>query len=293
MMKSCIICGSDRFSPYWKSLKICSNCGHVTADIEVNNLSFEEIYGEDYFSGGEYLDYIKDKKIFKKNFKRRLDIIFEYCTGGNLIEIGCAHGFFLDLAEEYFNTKGFDISQDAINYARNVLNLNAECEDFLIAPIKRNSTDIVVMWDVVEHLPNPDLYIKKISSILQEGGIFCLTTGDIGSLNARLRREKWRQIHPPTHLHYFSKTTICQLLNKYGFDVQKITYEEVRRSLIQIAYSILVLGSIKMPSLYKAIEKLPLSKISIPINLYDILFVIAKKVITEGVNENESIISCI
>ena len=60
------------------------------------------------------------------------------------------------------------------------------------------------MWDTIEHLKRPDLFVQKAAADLRPGGLIALTTGDIGSLNARLRGARWRMIHPPTHLHYFS-----------------------------------------------------------------------------------------
>jgi hypothetical protein len=53
---------------------------------------------------------------------------------------------------------------------------------------------------------------------LEPGGLLALTTGDIGSLNARLRGSNWRMIHPPTHLHYFSVQSITSLLKRHGID---------------------------------------------------------------------------
>ena len=52
-----------------------------------------------------------------------------------------------------------------------------------------------------------------------------MTTGDIGSLMARWRGARWRQIHPPTHLHYFSKLTLAQLLERHGFTVAYAGYD--------------------------------------------------------------------
>jgi hypothetical protein len=50
------------------------------------------------------------------------------------------------------------------------------------------------------HLEFPYEYLIKARSLLTAGGREFMTTGDLGSWNARLRGARWRQIHPPTHL---------------------------------------------------------------------------------------------
>src|SRR4029453_3695829 len=113
---------------------------------------------------------------------------------------------------------------------------------FLEVPLEPASVDVVVMWDTIEHLPRPDLTIAKVGQVLRPGGFLFLTTGDIGSRLARLRRERWGLFHPPTHLHYFSRVTIARLLETSGLQMVKTKYVGVRRSIRQVAYSLLVLG---------------------------------------------------
>ena len=273
----CIVCDNNQFYPFLKGLKKCSTCGYVVADIDSQNLSFEKLYNKSYFFGEEYVDYVNDKYIFQQNFKRRLQNIRQFCKEGNLIEIGCAYGFFLDVARNYFNIKGFEIAPNAADYAKKMLHLDVECGDFLKFSLKKNYVDVVAMWDVIEHLAMPNLYIEKAATLLKQNGLICLTTGDIEILNALFRKEKWRLIHPPTHIHYFSKKTIRKLLEKYGFKICKLDYVSIKRSLLQIAYSIFMLGKCRMPFLYRMLERLPFSKFGISLNTYDVMLVIARK----------------
>ena len=68
-----------------------------------------------------------------------------------------------------------------------------------------------------------------------------MTTGDLDSWVARTRGSKWRQIHPPTHLHYFSGKTLSRLLCRYGFEIQYLGTEGVYRSVDTMAYIVLCL----------------------------------------------------
>jgi 2-polyprenyl-3-methyl-5-hydroxy-6-metoxy-1,4-benzoquinol methylase len=270
----CIICKDSRQKRIYKSLTQCENCKLVyfekKEDIDVNDL-----YGEGYFQGEEYFDYKSDKAILQKNFARYLKEILKYKKGGNLFEIGCAYGFFLDLAKKYFSVEGIDIAKNPTAHAKNELGLNVATGYYTeYAPSKKY--DAFCLWDTIEHLESPEKFIGKISSELNPGGYLFLTTGAIESLLAKARGRKWRMIHPPTHLFYFSKKTITKLLKQHGLEVVSITHPGVYRSFKQIVYSLFFLNK-KKPS--KKNENL-LNRFDLPIyiNTFDIMMVVAKKI---------------
>jgi hypothetical protein len=147
--------------------------------------------------------------------------------------------------------------------------------DFLEHPLQ-SPVDAVCMWDTIEHLAEPALYIEKAAAHLRCGGVLAITTGDIGSQLARWRKEKWRQIHPPSHLHYFSKHTLRLLLAKYGLEVCYEGYAGCYRSVDTIAYILLSLKRGK-PGLYRKLKAAGLLNWSFYSNFYDILYVIAQK----------------
>ncbi|NLX23196.1 MAG: class I SAM-dependent methyltransferase [Phycisphaerae bacterium] len=240
---TCLVCGHVGFEPHFDVLLRCPGCGFVTARLD-ERLVVGELYGGDYFTGGEYLDYLADEAFFRKNFHRRLAGLRRQCGGGRLLEIGAAYGFFLDLAREYYTAVGFELNPDAVRHAQQVLGLDMRSVDFLAATPGDlgGPVDVTVMWDVIEHLERPDRVLAHIATLSRPGALLCLTTGDIGSSLARLRGPKWRMIHPPSHLHYFDRGTITRLLANCGFRVVDVRAVGVARSVRQVLYSLLVLG---------------------------------------------------
>jgi SAM-dependent methyltransferase len=235
----------------------------------------ERLYGEPYFRGQEYRDYVGDRAVLAKQFQLRLRTLLRYVSAerrGRLFEIGAAYGFFLDIARRQFQqVSGIDLSREAAARARDVA-----AGDFLEYPLEGPPLDVVCMWDTIEHLAQPDLYIKKIAAHMRPGGVLALTTGDIGSPLARWRKAKWRQIHPPSHLHYFSKETLRRLLSKYGFEVCYTGYAGCYRSADTVAYLVLSLKN-GMPALYRRLRAAGLLNWSFYSNLYDIIYVIARR----------------
>lgn len=276
----CIICGGSLENNTYKGLVKCNKCGFITTNLDITESELEELYSSKYFNGEEYNDYLSDKKLIQKNFNNRLKKIYENVPKSDekkLFEIGCAYGLFLDIAKENFkHVEGIDISKDAAKYARETLKLDATAGDYLSYNIEEK-VDVICMWDTIEHLKSPHLFIEKASSHLNNNGIIAITTGDIGSFNAKFRKEKWRQIHPPTHMHYFSKNTLETLLRKNGFELLSCTYPSSYMSVKNIAYIILTLRT-KNKKLYNYLDKAGLLNWYIRINMFDLMYIIARKV---------------
>jgi SAM-dependent methyltransferase len=275
----CFVCGGPYADSALPGLLACLSCGFTTADITLSRQGLESLYSAKYFSGEEYNDYVAERPLIEKQFRLRLLKLLDYVpdpASKRLFEIGAAYGFFLSVARPTFlSSDGIDISRDAAKYARDVLGLRVHAGDFLEYDLDLNQ-DVVCLWDTIEHLPSPDLYLQKVARSMNRGGVVAITTGDLGSVVARCRGSRWRQIHPPTHLHYFSRATLTRLLQNYGFTVRYSGYEGMYRSLDTIAYIILNIKH-SMPGLYRWLRSTGVLKLDVYLNLYDILFVIATK----------------
>lgn len=264
---NCVVCNSPQSDPLYPEIEIVRcQCQHIYYQGDINNEKIKALYTENYFNGDEYVNYLSDKKLLQKNFQQRLKTILKYKNGGKLLEIGSAYGFFLELAQKHFEVKGFEICKEAVNHAVEQLKLNVTDKDFLEDNTIENNYDFICMFDCIEHLASPQLFIEKSSRALKPSGHLILTTGDISSLVPRIRKQKWRLIHPPTHLHYFSKKSITQLLDQYGLQVVEVNYPGHWRSNAQ-----LVEGLFKAKKLAKKIPG------SFWINTFDLMEVVAKK----------------
>lgn len=246
------------------------------------NLDFLEfdplaVYSHDYFFGGDYINYLADRSAFDLHFRDRLQEITRYRSSGDLLEIGCAYGFFLATARECFHVRGFDIAQEPVTFARSQLGLDARCGDFTDTPYPAASADMIVMWDTIEHLAFPERMVAKVAAVLRDDGYLFLTTGDIDSALARLQREHWRMIHPPSHLQYFTRRSISQLLARNGLKTVRIQSVGVRRSLAQVLFGLLALGQNASPSLLRKLAASRVGHWSFVLNTYDIMLVVASK----------------
>jgi len=254
----------------------------VAANLQVDQELLQRVYRENYFRGEEYVDYAQEKVALQRNFSRRLDYVSSltaFRPNQRVLEIGCAYGFFGEVLLAKFPSclyAGYDVVPEACNYAVQQLGLNVRCLDFLEAEDVPQCSH-VFMWDVIEHLNNPQFYIGKASERLEKGGSLSITTGDISAIVPRLQKHRWRLIHPPSHLHYFSKQTLSLLLRKYGFKVLRVHYPSTARSLKQIYYSLFLLGR-KQTGIKKSLYAQIPENAFVSLNTYDIMLVVAEKV---------------
>lgn len=238
-----------------------------------------QLYSSRYFHGEEYRDYRAERDLIERQFRRRVRMLRRFVPhpeSSRLFEIGAAYGFFLSVAAPVFgHVAGIDISDEAAAAARSEAGVEVAAGDFLDAPVEA-PLDVVCLWDTIEHLASPDRYIAKAAALMPPGGVIALSTGDIDSLVARVRGARWRQIHPPTHLHYFSRATLTRLLDAHGFDVRHVEHDASYHSVDTMAFIVLVLRH-RQARLYRWLKGTGLLNWTVYLNLYDTMVMVATK----------------
>lgn len=278
---SCLVCEAQgKDVELYPGIRRCSECRYVYADVQLTDEELSAIYGEQFFTGAEFSDYLSAEPLFRKNFRSRWKVLTKFLDAQrhrNLLEIGSGYGFFLDEVEDKFDSvEGIDITDAGVRYAQEHLGLHVVQGDFLKRNYGEQQFDVVCMWDTIEHLRAPEEYVEKISDLTSSGALLAITTADVESLNSRMRGRRWRMIHPPTHLHYFSPGTIERLLGRYGFEVIYNRYCGFYRSIGNVAHSILVQRH-KQEAIYRKIEGTRVATLGFYLNLYDIMYVIARR----------------
>lgn len=148
---------------------------------------------------------------------------------GKVLEVGCGTGTFLRSVKEYrpdLELFGCDISQTAINLAKenNQYPIHFETADALSLPYGDESFDVVVMMDVLEHLPNTKKALEEVRRILNKGGIFHLLV--------------------PCEANFFSLYWFMWKMNlggnlkrKYAGHIQRLATNDVRKLLRDCDFS--------------------------------------------------------
>lgn len=220
---SCPICKSNKITLTSSVIAECNNCGlKFIRDIQSSDF-YRKIYDKNYFAGDVYKDYLKEESYRRSIFKSKIKLIRKHIPPkGIVLDIGCGMGFFLmEMEKEGYKIKGFEISEYASSIASRKLNTHVFSSDFLNTDCLHTQFDIVTLWDLLEHLPDPESYLKKISQIIKSNGVLIIETLNTSSLTAKLLKEKWPLYSPPYHIFYFTDKTISLLLKQAGFKLIK------------------------------------------------------------------------
>lgn len=268
----CIICGSRSWAQYLPDLQICQKCSLVIAEDKYFKLNSKKLYSSaSFFNHAVYANYDLEKKALEKNFKNRLKEIRRFKNNGKLLDIGCASGYFLNIAKQYFTSEGVDLDPKVTEFAAKFSSCKIHTGDFLNQTFKNSSFDVITLFDTIEHLKKPKHYIAKSHQLLKKGGIIAIETGDISGFLPTIQKRKWRLIFPPFHLFYFSTNTLKKLLEQNGFQILTVKKVNFYRTLAQTIYKL-----VNKKNILRFLK--PAFSVTFPINTFDIIFVIAKKI---------------
>ena len=289
MDKKCCVCGSGAAEKYFSKdgfdIMKCAGCGHLFVGNAPADLS--PFYAEGYFNGDleldGYMDYEADKQACSHTFRSYLDLINKHAAAGSkkLFEIGCATGVFLDLARASgWDASGIDISGYAAEKAKEK---NLEAYSGLVSDLPREEFtgkfDALAMFDVLEHLSDPNLELDFASRSLKPGGILIFASPISSSFWARVMGKKWHAYVPPQHLHFFSKTNAIRIAEAHGFEAIEIINLGKKFTLPYIFRMLNTWQGLRIWSVLAdcSLKSKWLKKITIGINLHDTAVIIARK----------------
>lgn len=151
--------------------------------------------------------------------------------GGRLLEVGCAHGWFLGLASKSFQVLGLEPDRDIYQssyYDQNNVRMGYFPEALAASEI----FDVIVFNDVIEHIPDIQKTIIDCRMHLNQGGLLALTLPSSQGIFYRISkglvklgfpgsfRRMWQVGLPSPHVHYLNYETTASLLERNGFTVK-------------------------------------------------------------------------
>jgi SAM-dependent methyltransferase len=252
----------------------CAECGLGRAEAAA---SFDPsaYYTGGYFSGAHadgYADYRGAEPVLRLEFAHTVEFVRTLRPRGRLLEIGCAYGFFLDEARRHYDVCGIELAADAAAACRSrSLNVVTGVADAPTLDRLGPPFDVIVLLDVIEHLPQPHVTLALAAQRLNQDGAIVLTTGDFGSPLARLAGARWRLMTPPQHLWFFTAQSFRRLARQHGLSVERMDHPWKTVPLSLILFQIVrMLGrSVKAPAMA--------SRIGLPANLFDAMRVVLRK----------------
>ncbi len=142
---------------------------------------------------------------------------------GGLLDIGCNIGAFLTEARVAgFKTAGVEMNRECAEYAKSQLGLDVFNGRLDQAKFADGSFDVVTLYDLLEHVPEPKLLLRVIRRILKPTGLLVVQSPNIASLMARWTKTEWQWLCLPDHLWHFTPKTLAAFIETAGFEVHRL-----------------------------------------------------------------------
>lgn len=209
-------------------LYTCSGCGVVSIYPQLQSNEIEKYYPEDYIAFPIAIDE-EEKWAVRKDRQRGVDRRCKFTIErsgletGSILDVGCATGVFLDgMRQRGWLTWGVEPSDFAANYAKKKLGLNIK-HGYLSAGLFPDSNfDVVTLWDVFEHLPDPSETLGYIHKVMKPNGKLLITTPNSKSWDRKLFKDTWAGWDVPRHYHVYDQQALILLLEQHGFSFSEI-----------------------------------------------------------------------
>ncbi len=195
---------------------------------------------------------------------------------GALLDIGTAGGSFLAAAKKRgWRVSGCELNAWMVNWGNKHYGLNIQQGTLFEQQYKSSACDLVTLWDVIEHTPDPAAVVRECARILKPSGLLIINYPDIGSWIARLMGRRWLFL-TSVHLYYFTRKTMHALLNQAGFEILEIKPHMQQLEMGYLAHRVQQYSPLLSRSAQAVVKALGLQRQHFPYWLGQ-TFVIARK----------------
>ena len=204
------------------TLVICNECSLIFQNPRPTAEELAPFYPDDYESFLTVTAATQSalqKWSLDYGLRQRAKPILNQLSQERVLDIGSATGQFLNYLKEHSQLKlyGIEINPTAAQFAKEQFGLTIHTGDLNSVQYPDAYFHAITMWDVLEHLPDPDRSLQEIRRILHPDGFLLFRVPTIDSLDARLFGRYWAGLDMPRHLYIYSQHTLFRLLEESGF----------------------------------------------------------------------------
>jgi 2-polyprenyl-3-methyl-5-hydroxy-6-metoxy-1,4-benzoquinol methylase len=233
---------------------VCSRCGLGRTDPAPADLL--RYYPTGYYgSGGIRFNPLVEAAIRTSRGARVAAVTRAHPEPGAILDIGCGRGLMLsDLARRGWRAVGVEMSDAASRHAREVLGLDVRVGDLLGCKFQAASFDVVTLFHVLEHLPDPDAALAEARRVIAPGGRLLLEVPNFGSLQSRLAKGRGFHVDAPRHLFHFTRAALLEMLQRAGFEMLRVSTHSFEFGYYGMLQSLLNLATRRQNVLYEVLK---------------------------------------
>ncbi|TVZ25561.1 methyltransferase family protein [Gillisia sp. Hel_I_86] len=234
----CKLCGNKtEIINYSHSLLRCLNCKLIFSSQHFSQAQLEAIYNELYNADDPIY---KRRSIFEYNllkngkptisYNRKLLLAKWLKPTSQILEIGAGIGtlgMYIQKKFKNHNYTGLELDKTTASKARD-LGINVLEGDFSSIKNFKKKYDLILMWEVLEHIQDLKLCLKLIYERLSSGGVLLFSVPNYKKKdNYNSNSEVLHQVGPPVHLNFFTIESLHKIIENAGFEVIKLRKKRI------------------------------------------------------------------
>lgn len=244
-MKTCPICRSKSEKTVLSKVHLimdldhdlvaCDKCGVIYFDPLPSLEELSDFYSASYFS--HFVGWRDEVSgdMYSKKLKRIKD-------SGNFLDVGCAAGYFIYGINKKsdWNVYGVEYSKEAVDYAKEKLNLDVRQGELVDANYPDKFFDYIHLNNVLEHVSEPVKLLDECRRILKPDGYFFVSVPN-GLNDSRNLVEYYLLEHESPrsfsgHIFFFPGETLINMFDKAGFNIESKKSGSIKRGLRNIGW---------------------------------------------------------
>jgi len=240
---TCIACGSamqpylermfdDRYGfPGYFSLHRCPSCGQLQTAPLLSDDALPSLYGNYYPRREIDIDALQrtvgdpgSTAEVRRRWFSGTGNQGQYAArpGMVVLDYGCGAGqSLLELAKLGAEAYGLEADPN-VRQVVEALGLQIYIGKIDDNPFPGITFDLIVLNQVLEHIPQPDLLLRKLAARLRPGGRIALSVPNSASIYCRRFGRDWINWHIPYHLHHFNPRSIRLFFVRHGWHVVSV-----------------------------------------------------------------------
>lgn len=231
-VRVCPACGSERlrrfatlrFIPHSR----CRACGFTFANPLPSSEFIGGFYNSDFYSNYRQFELNQGQRdrYFSISMYRDIRTVAAWLAdrivsrSSSILDFGCGPGAFIGLLRDEFgfqNVEGLEINRDSATVAKRLHDLTIKSS---IAELDHAEYDLVLLVEVIEHIPDPGSLIQQLSALVKPGGRLFITTPSIGNVVGRVLPSHGPHYVAPNHVSMFTMDALQHLLARFGFEIE-------------------------------------------------------------------------
>lgn len=237
----CFLCGQPDYRLVYRiehfgvpvTFQRC-RCGLVKQTPMPNEQFFEWFFNSSLFLSSRrteqkhiwgYYDYLADEPSRMATSRYRYRKLAHLFDRGPLtmMKIGPATGTFLHVATQHgHSATGCDVSNEFTEYARATYGVHVDEGRFERMGYPDAQFDVVLLFNVIENVPNLAEFMQEIARTIKPDGYFILNVVDMHhNVIALMQRRRYFLYRPPV-CYIFTLPVLKRMLSVYGFDVVEV-----------------------------------------------------------------------